>query len=63
MLVGIEPGTSRSRVRCFTTAPQRSVTTPLTTTTTTTTSHTTTTTTTSLTTATTYSGPVNWYYC
>ena len=24
MLVGIEPGTSRSRVRCFTTAPQRS---------------------------------------
>ena len=25
MLVGIEPGTSRSRVRCFTTAPQRSI--------------------------------------
>ena len=24
LLVGIEPGTSRSRVRCFTTAPQRS---------------------------------------
>ena len=25
LLVGIEPGTSRSRVRCFTTAPQRSI--------------------------------------
>ena len=25
LLVGIEPGTSRSRVLCFTTAPQRSL--------------------------------------